>query len=169
MRKKNTIWNYIIIYVFGILTTLSFSLIPSTYAQSLITTITSLNSEQPNTINPQTHFKKEQIQIYQNKVVLNAENIKWAKFEDTNSMLPTINKNSYALQIEPSCPQQINTGDIISYKTENSSEIIIHRVVNKKIDEKGTYFILKGDNNPVNDPEKVRCHQIDRKVVAIIY
>ena len=63
--------------------------------------------------------------------------------------------------------ESLQIGDIISYsKGEN---IIIHRIVNKDYDEKGLYFVLKGDNNPLSDPGKVRADQILGKVVAIFY
>ncbi len=84
-------------------------------------------------------------------------------------MLPYINKDSHALQIEPICPTEVNVGDIVSYESEYADGIIIHRVVHKDTDEQGTYFILRGDNNPSNDPGKIRCEQIQRKLIAIIY
>ncbi len=118
---------------------------------------------------PQNHIEQEQIRVFQDRVIINIENIKWAAFEDTKSMLPYINKDSHALQIEPKCPEEISIGDIVSYKSEYADGIIIHRVVHKDIDEQGPYFILRGDNNPSNDPGKIRCDQIQRRLVAIIY
>lgn len=125
--------------------------------------------EARNKSSPMDYFSEEQIKVYKDRVILNAENIQWASFEDTKSMLPIINNESNALQIVPKCPEEIQLGDIISYISKYSDGIIIHRVVFIGTDENGTYFILKGDNNPSSDPGKIRCSQIQRKVVAIIY
>ncbi len=44
---------------------------------------------------------------------------------------------------------------------------VVHRVI-KKIDFRGeTYYITKGDNNPIHDPELIRKDQIVQKVVTI--
>lgn len=109
------------------------------------------------------------INVFKDKVVINIKEPKWAKIAPTNSMLPILNENTYVLQVTPLCPKEVNVGDIVSYKPENSSKIIIHRVVHKDEDGEGPYFVLKGDNNPTNDPGKVRCSQIDRKLVGILY
>ncbi len=128
------------------------------------------NTEQTrNKPSPMDYFSENQIKVYKDRVVLNAENIQWASFEDTKSMLPVLSNETNALQIVPDCPSQIRLGDIVSYKSEYADGIIIHRVVFIGTDEEGTYFILKGDNNPSSDPGKIRCSQIQRKVVAIIY
>ena len=36
-------------------------------------------------------------------------------------------------------------------------------------DKEGIYFILKGDNNPNVDPGKIRCEQIQRKLIGVLY
>lgn len=118
---------------------------------------------------PKDYLTEDQISVFSDKVVIDVQNVKWAGFMDTKSMLPVINKDSNALQIEPNCPEDIILGDIVSYKSEYASGIIIHRVVYIGNDEKGTYFILKGDNNPASDPGKIRCEQIQRKVIGILY
>ena len=112
---------------------------------------------------------QDNINVFRDRVVITIDNPKWAKIAPTNSMLPILNENTYVLQITPLCPKEVNVGDIVSYKPENSSKIIIHRVVHKDEDGEGPYFVLKGDNNPTNDPGKVRCSQIDRKLVGILY
>jgi len=118
---------------------------------------------------PQEFFSEDQIKVYKDRVILNSENLQWASFEDTKSMLPVINKDSNALQVVPKCPEEIQLGDIISYKSDYADGIIIHRVTFIGNDDEGIYFVMKGDNNPASDPGKIRCSQIQRKVVAIIY
>jgi hypothetical protein len=118
---------------------------------------------------PENYFQEEQIKVYKDRVILEAQNVQWAAFEDTKSMLPTINKDSNALQIVPKCPEEIKVGDIISYDSEYSENIIIHRVTFIGKDDAGVYFVMKGDNNQASDPGKIRCSQIQRKVIGIIY
>lgn len=125
--------------------------------------------DERNIPSPMNFFSEEQIKVYKDRVILDADNIQWAAFEDTKSMLPIISNNSNALQIVPKCPEEIQLGDIVSYRSKYADGIIIHRVAYIGTDNEGTYFILKGDNNPSSDPGKVRCSQIERKVVAIIY
>jgi hypothetical protein len=45
-------------------------------------------------------------------------------------------------------------------KDENSNSVFNYR---------GFYFIVKGDNNRVSDPGKIRFEQIDRVLFAIIW
>ena len=44
-----------------------------------------------------------------------------------------------------------------------------HRVIEVGSDTAGGYYIVKGDNNPVEDSEKVRFAQIEGIVVAVVY
>ncbi len=118
---------------------------------------------------PANFFDTSQIKVYRDRVILEQENILWAGFEDTKSMLPVINKDSNALQVVPNCPEDIELGDIVSYRSDYADGVIIHRVIHIDEDEQGPYFVLKGDNNPSSDPGRIRCSQIDRKVIAIIY
>ena len=116
---------------------------------------------------PQNWISEEDIKVYNSGVVIDVKNAEWARFADTNSMDPLFDDGSNAIEIIPNSADEIKVGDIVSYKYNDIS--IVHRVVEKGIDEQGTYFIMKGDNNSDNDPYKVRFDQIQRVVVAIIY
>lgn len=118
---------------------------------------------------PADYLDDSQIRVYQDRVIINVKNVKWAGFADTKSMLPILGKDSNALQIEPVCPDEIQIGDIVSYRSKYADGIIIHRVIDMNQDSKGVYFVLKGDNNPTPDPGKIRCEQIERKVIGILY
>jgi len=107
------------------------------------------------------------IRVSGNKVVFNINNPQWAVFTNTSSMIPVLGHNTKAIEIKPATFQDINIGDIISYTL--GSEIIIHRVIDTSIDDKGYYLITKGDNNQVVDPEKVRFSQVTGVVVALMY
>ncbi len=110
---------------------------------------------------------QEQIKVYPNQIILDIENALWSKFTNTNSMDPFLDESTNAIEIVPENPDSINVGDIISYQTDQG--VIIHRVIEKGKDEKGIYYIVKGDNNRFNDPFKVRFADVVGVVVAIIY
>lgn len=118
---------------------------------------------------PSDRIKEEQIHVYTDRVVIDLENPQWASFTDTNSMDPVIDSESHAIEVVPSSPEEIQVGDIISYRSEYVEGTIIHRVVDIGEDENGWYAKAKGDNNPFEDPGKIRFTQIRRVLVAIIY
>lgn len=117
--------------------------------------------------NPKDRIPESDIFVYSDHVVLNIKNAQWSKFTDTNSMDPVIDAGANALHIVPQYPEDIQIGDIISYESEYG--IIIHRVKQIGYDQDGWYAIAKGDNNPTDDPFRVRFNQIKRVVVGIIY
>ncbi len=118
---------------------------------------------------PANRVPEDLIMVTNEKVILNIKGAEWASFTDTNSMDPVIDAGSHAIEMIPKSEDEIQIGDIVAYKSDYADGTIIHRVVFKGKDEKGTYFVLKGDNNPTNDPGKIRFEQIKRVVVAIIY
>ncbi len=116
---------------------------------------------------PYDHVREEQIRVYDDKIVIDVQGAQWANFADTNSMDPFLDQGSNALQLVPTSADDIHIGDIVSYQRGDSR--IIHRVIHIGEDEEGTYFVLKGDNNPTSDPGKVRFEDVDRVLFAIIY
>ncbi len=140
--------------------------------------IANVNAEIPMSINrasglelasPQDWIKEDQIHVYSDRIIIDLKDAEWATFTDTNSMDPIIDKGSNAIEIIPKSENDIEVGDIVSYKSEYADGTIIHRVIEKGKDENGVYFILKGDNNSANDPGKVRFDQIKRVLVGILY
>lgn len=118
---------------------------------------------------PSDWIKENQIEVYSDRIIIDLKDAEWASFTNTNSMDPVIDEHANAIQIIPKSEADINVGDIISYESEYAEGTIIHRVIYKGKDELGTYFVMKGDNNPASDPGKVRFSQIRRVTVAIIY
>lgn len=118
-------------------------------------------------LTPPDRIKEEQIHVYEDKIVIEVKNPKWARFAATQSMVPFLDEGSNALQIQPEAPDDIQLGDIVSYQYGDS--VIIHRVIEISEDEQGRYYIVKGDNNPEPDPIKVRFQQIRRILIGIIY
>lgn len=118
---------------------------------------------------PGNWIEENQIVVTDDKVVITLDNPQWASFTDTNSMDPLIDSEANAIELIPDSPDQINVGDIISYRSDYAKGVVIHRVIEKGTDEEGVYFILKGDNNGSTDPGKVRFDQVERVLVAVIY
>ena len=117
---------------------------------------------------PSDWITEKQIEVFSDRVVLDIKDAQWAAFTNTNSMDPVLDENANAIQIVPRSEAEIGVGDIVSYVHPTAGRII-HRVAYKGQDENGTYFIMKGDNNPTSDPDKVRFDQIKTVTVAIIY
>lgn len=118
---------------------------------------------------PSDWISEDQIHVYDSHIVLDIENATWARFTDTNSMDPLIDEDSNGIEIIPISEDQIKVGDVVAYESDYSQGVIIHRVIEKATDDKGTYFIIKGDNNKEQDPGKVRFDQIKRVLVGVIY
>ncbi len=116
---------------------------------------------------PSDYLPQEKIHVYGNSIVLDIKDALWSQFTSTGSMIPLFDENANAVQILPENPDYINIGDIIAFRQKK--EIIIHRVVDTGTDEKGLYYITKGDNNILADTEKVRFDQIEGKIIAVIY
>ncbi len=123
----------------------------------------------PERASPSDHVKESQIRVYDNKVVIDADGATWASFTDTNSMDPFFDDTANSIEIKPKSPDEVNPGDIISYRSGLTDGLVVHRVVSKGVDEQGIYYIVKGDNNPTQDPEKVRFDKIHGVMIAIIY
>ncbi len=138
------------------------SLIQEVGALSPFTTVTERAS-------PADRIPERAIGVYHDRVVLDLANAQWATFTDTHSMEPVISAGANAIEIVPESEDEIQVGDIASYRSAYADGTIIHRVVYKGQDEDGTYFIFKGDNLATSDPGRVRFTQIERVVVAIVY
>lgn len=118
---------------------------------------------------PADRIREQQIIVLRDRVTIDIQEAQWSTFTDTHSMEPVITAGANAIQIVPKSADEIQVGDIVSYKSTYADGVIIHRVVYEGVDEDGTYFIMKGDNLPTSDPGRVRFEQIQRVVVAIVY
>lgn len=120
-------------------------------------------------LSPIDRVKEHQILVYDDRVVIDLKQVRWATFSDTNSMDPVIDQGANALEIIPQDPAEVTVGDIVSYTSLFTEGIIIHRVIEIGEDELGWYFRAKGDNLVAPDPGKIRFDQVKGIVVGIIY
>jgi hypothetical protein len=118
---------------------------------------------------PGDHIKQEQIHVYDNGIVLDIRDANWAVFSDTNSMDPLFDIEANSFEIKPSSEEEVHVGDIISFYSDYTDGLTVHRVVEMDEDEEGTFYITKGDNLTQADPGKVRFEQIHGVLVGIIY
>ncbi|MDI6820247.1 MAG: signal peptidase I [Candidatus Hodarchaeaceae archaeon] len=87
----------------------------------------------------------------------------------SNSMKPTFERGDLLLIRGVSSPAEIAIGDIIVFRSEHQSALIVHRVIEKIIDENGrVWFKTQGDANPGPDPTPVRPEDIKGKVTFMI-
>jgi len=113
---------------------------------------------------PGNWIKISQIQITGDSIILNIPNASISSYAPTGSMKPTFDQYSNGIRIIPSSPEQINVGDIVTFGAEN----IVHRVVEKGLDENGYWFITKGDNNQIDDGE-IRFEDIKYVTIGVLY
>lgn len=118
---------------------------------------------------PSDWIKEEKIHMYPDRIVVGMSHPTFRRIYNTNSMDPLFDETTTTIEIPLSSEDELNIGDIAAYTTEKYDYAVLHRIINISSDEKGKYFILKGDNNKEEDKEKVRFSQIEGVVVGILY
>ena len=81
-------------------------------------------------------------------------------------IVATENVNTYGIQ-EFNPYTDVNVGDVVVYDAMWYSEPVIHRVIDIQQINGSQYYIIKGDNNEVQDPYPVSPDQIRSKVIKI--
>ena len=120
----------------------------------------------PELLSPSDHLKEDQIAVFEDKIIIYLDNVSWARLTDTNSMDPILDKWANTLEIKPASPENINPGDIVSYRHVNDT--LIHRVIKTGHDDLGWYCLVKGDNAD-DPPASIRFEEINGLVVGILY
>lgn len=119
-----------------------------------------------NTNAPSDYIKEDDIYLFEDKIIINLDNAKISRYADTGSMKPVLDENSNGIKIKPVSEDDIEVGDIISYRS--GFDLIVHRVVEKDIDNQGVYFITKGDNSDIADG-KIRFSDIEYKTIGVLW
>ncbi len=109
---------------------------------------------------------ESQIKVYDDKIVINVDGASVSRYAPTGSMKPVLDAGSNGIRIKPSSENDIHVGDIITF--EQRSYLIVHRVIEIGTDEKGIYFITKGDNSGIADG-KIRFKDIKYITIGIIW
>ena len=115
---------------------------------------------------PSDWVSENDIVVFDDMVVLRIEGVTLSSYADSGSMRPVLDEGANGLRVVPKSADDVEVGDIVSYFFDGV--MIVHRVVEKGVDDDGVYFVIQGDNNLVSDG-KVRFDRIKFKTVGIIY
>lgn len=115
---------------------------------------------------PSNFINENNIKIYNDKIIIDIEGASISRYASTGSMIPLLDENSNGIRIEPKSEKDINIGDIVTFRKNNN--LIVHRVIEKGSDEKGVYFITRGDNNSINDG-KIRFEDIKYITIGVLW
>lgn len=70
----------------------------------------------------------------------------------SGSMQPGIPVGSLAVDVSQ---KQYENGDVVTYKTPDGRRNVTHRIVQTTESEEGKKYIIKGDTNPLEDPQPI--------------
>lgn len=115
---------------------------------------------------PSDWVSNENIELYNDKIVLKIADASISNYANTGSMRPTLDAGHNGIRIQPKSAEEIQIGDIITFSRNN--ELIVHRVIEKGEDEAGFWFITKGDNNLQSD-EKIYFKDIKYLTIGVLY
>ncbi|MDH3353501.1 MAG: hypothetical protein OEL87_03570 [Nanoarchaeota archaeon] len=135
------------------------------YFNSSIPSITGFATLNDNVM-PSNWISEDNITVFKDMIVLRVLNATISDYADTGSMKPLLDKGANGIRITPKNENEINVGDIVSYKFKDI--LVVHRVVEKGTDDKGIYFITQGDNNILSDG-KIRFDDIEYVTIGIIW
>lgn len=117
--------------------------------------------------NPSDFITSNEIHLYNDKLVIEKEGLKYASVEDTKSMEPLLSSNSHTIEAIPE-QEKINVGDIISFYDASTGKTIVHAIVEIGTDDSGWYAKTKGYNAELIDDWKVRFTDIKGVVVGVL-
>ena len=115
---------------------------------------------------PNDWVSDDDIIVFDDMILLRIENATLSSYADSGSMKPVFDEGANGIRVVPGSEDEIEVGDIVSYRFDKM--LIVHRVVEKGVDDEGVYFVMKGDNNLIVD-EKVRFGQIEYVTVGVIW
>jgi len=115
---------------------------------------------------PSNWVSREEIVVLDNQVIIQVSDVRLSSYAPTGSMKPVFDEGANGIRIKPKSPDSIQEGDIVSFRTDYG--LIVHRVIEKGVDNRGEYFITKGDNSNVNDG-KIRFEDIEYVTIGVIW
>jgi len=115
---------------------------------------------------PSDWVPEDDIILFDDMVIVRVDDATISSYANTGSMKPSFDKGANGIRVVPKSENEIEVGDIVSY--DSGGLLIVHRVVEKGVDDAGAYFIVQGDNNSHSDG-KIRFEQIRYVTVGVIY
>ena len=117
-------------------------------------------------LSPVDRIKIQDIIISDEEIIIKVSGASISNYAATGSMKPLIDKGSNGIRIIPKEESEIRIGDLVSY--EKDEKTYIHRIIRIGEDEKGKYYITKGDNASLSD-EKIRFKDIKYVTIGILW
>lgn len=115
---------------------------------------------------PSDYVEDEDIVVLGDRVILRIDGATLSSYVDSGSMVPVLGSGANGIRVVPSSEDDVEVGDIVSFRF--AGMLVVHRVVEKGVDEDGVWFLVKGDSNLVGDG-KIRFEDIEYVTIAIIY
>jgi hypothetical protein len=115
---------------------------------------------------PSDWVSSEDIVVFDDMVILRVANVTLSNYADSGSMRPVFDKGANGIRVVPKSEYDIEIGDIVSYRFDDI--LIVHRVVDKGVDEEGVYFMMQGDNNVISEG-KIRFSDIEFVTVGVVW
>ena len=119
-----------------------------------------------NVVAPADRVPEDSIIVFEDKIILKIPNATISNYADSGSMNPLLDKGANGIRVVPENEDQVDVGDIVSYRL--GKILVVHRVVEKGVEDKGIYVVTRGDNNLVSDG-KIRFEDIEYVTIGIIY
>ena len=115
---------------------------------------------------PSNWISEDNITVFDDYLVLRIANVTLSSYESTGSMEPLFNENANGIRVVPESADDIDVGDIVSFRSFD--KLVVHRVIDKGVDENGVYFVVKGDGNFVRDG-KIRFEDIEYVTIGVLW
>ena len=103
------------------------------------------------------------IQFFKDKIIITKNSIHLGILPDTGSMLPTLPSNSTIIWLTDF--DKVEIGDIVMAKSSDGRCNVTHRILQIKNND----YILKGDNNLIQDPCIYKRENIYALIIGVIY
>jgi len=115
---------------------------------------------------PSNWINDEDIILLDDRIILKINDATLSSYAPTGSMKPLFDEGANGIRIVPKSEDDIEVGDIVSFRV--GEYLVVHRVVDKRIDEEGVYFLTKGDNNILSDG-KIRFDDIKYVTIGVLW
>ena len=161
-------WNNVVVFLLGFVAcaVLFFGLGSGLEVPSTVSGFGVLSSGFDKEISPSDHVGEDDIIVLDNKVILNIRGVSLSNYADSGSMVPVLDKGANGIRIVPLSEDEVEVGDIVSFRI--GGILVVHRVIEKGVDDEGVWFDVKGDANMIGDG-RIRFEDIEYVTVGILY
>ncbi len=161
-------WNNVVVFLLGFVAcaVLFFGFSSGLEVPSTVSGFGVLGSGFDKEISPSDHVSEDDIIVLGDKVILNIRGVSLSNYADSGSMVPVLDKGANGIRIVPLSEDEVEVGDIVSFRI--GGILVVHRVIEKGVDDEGVWFDVKGDANMIGDG-RIRFEDIEYVTVGILY